>query len=105
MAYDHLMQHDRNTNRLQPQTAESVIGELVAQGWSAGGGGGEGGGVTDHGTVTAEVLVTGSGGLSEPRLPAIEGIDSFGAGSSTPPAGTTTPTSPATTAPASRCWP
>src|SRR5689334_4598172 len=33
--------------------------------------------VTDHGTVAAEVLVTGSGGLSEPRLPAIEGIDSF----------------------------
>ncbi|KQT94447.1 4-hydroxyacetophenone monooxygenase [Marmoricola sp. Leaf446] len=33
--------------------------------------------VTDHGTVTAEVLVTGSGGLSEPRLPDIEGIESF----------------------------
>jgi cation diffusion facilitator CzcD-associated flavoprotein CzcO len=32
---------------------------------------------TDHGDVTAEVLVTASGGLSEPRLPDIEGIDSF----------------------------
>lgn len=33
---------------------------------------------TDHGTVSADVLVTGSGGLSEPRLPDIEGIESFG---------------------------
>ncbi|MET0839802.1 MAG: NAD(P)/FAD-dependent oxidoreductase [Marmoricola sp.] len=32
---------------------------------------------TDHGDVVADVLVTGSGGLSEPRLPEIEGIDSF----------------------------
>ena len=32
---------------------------------------------TDHGEVTADILVTGSGGLSEPRLPDIEGIDSF----------------------------
>jgi cation diffusion facilitator CzcD-associated flavoprotein CzcO len=32
---------------------------------------------TDHGTVTADVVVTGSGGLSEPRLPEIDGIDSF----------------------------
>ena len=29
------------------------------------------------GTVVADVVVTGSGGLSEPRLPDIEGIDSF----------------------------
>jgi cation diffusion facilitator CzcD-associated flavoprotein CzcO len=32
---------------------------------------------TDHGEVTADVLVTGSGGLSEPKLPEIEGIDTF----------------------------
>jgi cyclohexanone monooxygenase len=32
---------------------------------------------TDHGDVTADILVTGTGGLSEPRLPEIEGIDSF----------------------------
>ena len=32
---------------------------------------------TDHGEVVADVLVTGSGGLSEPRLPDIAGIDSF----------------------------
>jgi cation diffusion facilitator CzcD-associated flavoprotein CzcO len=32
---------------------------------------------TDHGDVTADVVITGSGGLSEPRLPEIEGIDSF----------------------------
>ena len=32
---------------------------------------------TDHGSVTADILVTGSGGLSEPKLPEIEGIDSF----------------------------
>ena len=32
---------------------------------------------TDHGDLTADLLVTGSGGLSEPRLPDIEGIDSF----------------------------
>ena len=32
---------------------------------------------TDHGDVTAEVVITGSGGLSEPRLPEIEGIESF----------------------------
>ncbi len=33
--------------------------------------------VTDAGTVVADVVITGSGGLSEPRLPDIEGIDSF----------------------------
>jgi cyclohexanone monooxygenase len=33
---------------------------------------------TDHGEVTADVVVTGSGGLSEPKLPDIAGIDSFG---------------------------
>jgi cation diffusion facilitator CzcD-associated flavoprotein CzcO len=33
---------------------------------------------TDHGEVVADVVVTGSGGLSEPKLPAIAGIDSFG---------------------------
>ncbi len=32
---------------------------------------------TDHGNVTADFLVTGTGGLSEPRLPEIEGIESF----------------------------
>ncbi len=32
---------------------------------------------TDHGTVTAEVVITGSGGLSEPKLPEIDGLDSF----------------------------
>ena len=32
---------------------------------------------TDHGEVVADVVVTGSGGLSEPKLPDIEGIDSF----------------------------
>ena len=32
---------------------------------------------TDHGDVTADILVTGTGGLSEPRLPEIEGVDSF----------------------------
>ncbi|MCW2784347.1 MAG: NAD(P)/FAD-dependent oxidoreductase [Marmoricola sp.] len=33
--------------------------------------------VTSAGTVTAAVLVTGSGGLSEPKNPDIEGIDGF----------------------------
>jgi cation diffusion facilitator CzcD-associated flavoprotein CzcO len=32
---------------------------------------------TDHGSVTADVVITGSGGLSEPKLPEIEGLDSF----------------------------
>src|SRR6478609_6153986 len=32
---------------------------------------------TDHGEITADILVTGSGGLSEPKLPEIAGIDSF----------------------------
>jgi cation diffusion facilitator CzcD-associated flavoprotein CzcO len=32
---------------------------------------------TSAGTVSADVLVTGSGGLSEPKLPGIAGIDSF----------------------------
>ncbi len=32
---------------------------------------------TDAGSVTADFLVTGSGGLSEPRLPDIDGIESF----------------------------
>jgi cation diffusion facilitator CzcD-associated flavoprotein CzcO len=32
---------------------------------------------TDHGSVIADVVITGSGGLSEPKLPEIEGIDSF----------------------------
>ncbi len=32
---------------------------------------------TTAGTVTADILVSGSGGLSEPRLPDIAGIDSF----------------------------
>jgi cation diffusion facilitator CzcD-associated flavoprotein CzcO len=32
---------------------------------------------TDHGDVTADILVTGSGGLSEPKLPEIAGIESF----------------------------
>ncbi len=32
---------------------------------------------TSVGTVVADVVVTGSGGLSEPRLPDIEGLDSF----------------------------
>jgi cation diffusion facilitator CzcD-associated flavoprotein CzcO len=32
---------------------------------------------TDHGEVTADVVITGSGGLSEPKLPDIAGIDSF----------------------------
>lgn len=35
---------------------------------------------TDRGEVLADVLVTGSGGLSEPRLPDIPGIDSFEGG-------------------------
>jgi cyclohexanone monooxygenase len=33
---------------------------------------------TDAGDVDADVLVTGSGGLSEPKLPDIEGIEDFG---------------------------
>ncbi|HET9501044.1 MAG TPA: NAD(P)/FAD-dependent oxidoreductase [Marmoricola sp.] len=33
--------------------------------------------VTSAGTVTADVLVMGAGGLSEPRLPEIRGIDDF----------------------------
>ena len=33
---------------------------------------------TDAGDVVADRVVTGSGGLSEPRMPDIEGIDSFG---------------------------
>jgi cation diffusion facilitator CzcD-associated flavoprotein CzcO len=32
---------------------------------------------TDRGEVTATTLITGSGGLSEPRLPDIDGIDAF----------------------------
>jgi cation diffusion facilitator CzcD-associated flavoprotein CzcO len=32
---------------------------------------------TSHGSVTADVVITGSGGLSEPKLPEIEGLDSF----------------------------
>lgn len=32
---------------------------------------------TDHGDVDADLVITGSGGLSEPRLPEIAGIDSF----------------------------
>src|SRR4051812_9309654 len=32
---------------------------------------------TDHGALTADVVVTGSGGLSEPKLPDIAGIGSF----------------------------
>ncbi len=32
---------------------------------------------TDHGSVIADVVITGSGGLSEPKLPEIAGIDSF----------------------------
>src|SRR5690242_5060244 len=32
---------------------------------------------TTSGEVSAKVLVTGTGGLSEPRLPAIEGLDTF----------------------------
>lgn len=33
--------------------------------------------VTDAGTVTADVLVSGAGGLSEPKLPDIDGIETF----------------------------
>ncbi|MDQ6641074.1 MAG: NAD(P)/FAD-dependent oxidoreductase [Actinomycetota bacterium] len=33
---------------------------------------------TSAGTVSAEILVTGSGGLSEPKLPEIKGIEDFG---------------------------
>ena len=33
---------------------------------------------TSHGTVEAQTLIVGAGGLSEPRLPDIEGIESFG---------------------------
>jgi cation diffusion facilitator CzcD-associated flavoprotein CzcO len=33
---------------------------------------------TSAGTLTADVLVTGSGGLSEPKLPEIKGIEQFG---------------------------
>jgi cyclohexanone monooxygenase len=32
---------------------------------------------TDHGVVVADIVVTGSGSLSEPKLPAIVGLDSF----------------------------
>ena len=32
---------------------------------------------TDAGTVVADVVITGSGGLSEPKLPEIDGIESF----------------------------
>ena len=33
---------------------------------------------TSAGTTVADVVITGSGGLSEPKLPEIAGIDSFG---------------------------
>jgi cation diffusion facilitator CzcD-associated flavoprotein CzcO len=33
--------------------------------------------VTSAGTVTADIVISGSGGLSEPKLPEIDGIDTF----------------------------
>jgi cation diffusion facilitator CzcD-associated flavoprotein CzcO len=49
-------------------TVEDAAWDEDDQRWTVG---------TDHGTVTADILVTGSGGLSEPKLPEIDGIDSF----------------------------
>ena len=50
-------------------TVEDAAWDEAEQVWHVG---------TDHGEVVADIVVTGSGGLSEPRLPEIAGIDSFG---------------------------
>jgi cation diffusion facilitator CzcD-associated flavoprotein CzcO len=50
---------------------------------------------TSRGGLTADVLVSAAGALSDPKLPDIDGIDSFQGGSSTRRAGGTTRTSPA----------
>ncbi len=49
-------------------TVEELVWDEEDQVWHVG---------TDHGEVTADVVITGSGGLSEPKLPDVEGIDSF----------------------------
>ena len=49
-------------------TVEDASWDEAEQVWHVG---------TDHGEVTADVLVTGSGGLSEPKLPDIAGLDTF----------------------------
>ena len=49
---------------------------------------------TSLGSLTADVLITASGGLSEPKMPDIDGIDSFAGESSTPRAGIMTTGSP-----------
>ena len=49
-------------------TVEDIVFDEDDQLWTV---------TTDAGTVVADVVVTGSGGLSEPKLPEIEGIDSF----------------------------
>jgi cation diffusion facilitator CzcD-associated flavoprotein CzcO len=49
-------------------TVEDAVWDEEEQVWRVG---------TSHGEVTADVLVTGSGGLSEPKLPEIAGLDSF----------------------------
>jgi cyclohexanone monooxygenase len=47
---------------------ESMTWDDATQTWTT---------VTSRGTVTSQLLVLGAGGLSEPRLPDIEGIDTF----------------------------
>jgi cation diffusion facilitator CzcD-associated flavoprotein CzcO len=49
-------------------TVEDIVFDEDDQLWTV---------TTDAGTVVADVVITGSGGLSEPKLPEIEGIDSF----------------------------
>src|ERR1700712_2844252 len=49
-------------------TVEDIVFDEDDQLWTV---------TTDAGTVVADVVVTGSGGLSEPKLPEIDGIDTF----------------------------
>jgi cation diffusion facilitator CzcD-associated flavoprotein CzcO len=49
-------------------TVEDIVFDEDDQLWTV---------TTSAGTVVADVVITGSGGLSEPKLPEIEGIDSF----------------------------
>ena len=56
---------------------------------------------TSRGPLTAELLASGCGGLVEPHLPQVPGIEDFGARRSTPPAGTRPWNSPARGSPSS----
>ena len=49
-------------------TVEDIVWDETDNVWQVG---------TDHGTVTADVLVSAAGALSDPKLPDIDGIDSF----------------------------